>query len=310
MNRLEHTYPLTPYEYVFEIPEFPLAIKPQSSPEDLDMHTHERFHEIVLVIAGRAKHYCGKSCSILNARDIFVVPPGMAHGYSQCENIDYYNILVDFRQLRLPLYDLVNTSGYQNLFVLAPRSHVLGEKKPLHNDLNFKDLDYCVGLLNRMLKFQTLKVPGYQMGMLALFMDFLRVICHVEEADREETPHSLQNVPYVIGNIATTLARHCSDDWPVRRICQCFNLSRPVLFREFLKYYHMSPVKFLNQRRLRKAMSLLINSDLSLEQIAVQCGFANGSYFSTAFTRQFGITPLKFRRNPKIPALPLTDGIR
>ncbi len=290
---------LTPYNYVFETSEFPLAVKPQFSVSEPSPHTHERFHEIVLVVAGHAIHTYERCQYRLEPREIFVIPPGLQHGYNHSENFDYYNILVDFKQLKLPLYDLVNTAGWQDLFVMGPHSHLLEKRQPLRKELDFNRFDYCVELLEQMNKLQGMREAGYRMAMLTRFADFLRVACCAGEASAPHTNDNPANIPVVIGNIATVLARFCDDDWPIERLLRDFHLSRTVLFREFHKYYQMSPIRFLNRQRLRKAASLLTSSDAPLEAIAIQCGFANGSYFATAFARHFGVTPLKFRRHPE-----------
>jgi AraC-like DNA-binding protein len=53
---------------------------------------------------------------------------------------------------------------------------------------------------------------------------------------------------------------------------------------------------FLEERRLDRAKQLLTSSDLSLAEIAVECGFASQSRLTTTFRRRTGFTPAQFRR--------------
>ncbi len=289
-------YHFTPASYVFESADFPLAVKPMRPGMPISLHLHENFHELVVVISGHALHSFGKSVYSLEARDIFVIPPGMFHGYSQCENFDYYNLLVDFRKLRFPFLDLPTTAGYQKLFVLAPNDCAAGAAKPLQCQLDFDEFDQAVEILEQMARMQTMKEAGYQSAMVAGLTELLTRICR---AGLPAGDSASSSVPAsAIGALAMTLGRYCAENWSVKRMCRSCNLSRPVLFREFQKYYHTSPVRFVNQQRLRKAMSLLSGSDMTIEEIARQCGFANGSYFATVFRRQLGLTPLQFRHDP------------
>jgi transcriptional regulator GlxA family with amidase domain len=52
------------------------------------------------------------------------------------------------------------------------------------------------------------------------------------------------------------------------------------------------------ETRLPRAQTLLRQKEpgLSLTEIAGQCGFCDSSYFSTVFTRRFGMPPSKMRR--------------
>lgn len=53
--------------------------------------------------------------------------------------------------------------------------------------------------------------------------------------------------------------------------------------------------KYIIQARLEKAANLLVNSKLSVNEIAVLSGFYDTAYFSGYFKKHFGITPSKYR---------------
>lgn len=48
--------------------------------------------------------------------------------------------------------------------------------------------------------------------------------------------------------------------------------------------------------RLMRIRKLLRETNDTIENLASSGGFTNSSHFSSCFKRQFGITPLKFRR--------------
>jgi AraC family transcriptional regulator len=50
------------------------------------------------------------------------------------------------------------------------------------------------------------------------------------------------------------------------------------------------------QRRVDAAQELLLNSTLSLTDIALTCGFADQSHFTRVFTANVGISPGALRR--------------
>ena len=53
---------------------------------------------------------------------------------------------------------------------------------------------------------------------------------------------------------------------------------------------------YLKNVRLRHAKELLINTDMSISEIAMETGFSTGDYLSACFSSDVGITPTKFRR--------------
>ena len=55
---------------------------------------------------------------------------------------------------------------------------------------------------------------------------------------------------------------------------------------------------YVQRLRLEHAAMLLINQpDMSVVQIANECGFSSHSYFSSCFRHHFGIRPSDYRKN-------------
>jgi AraC family cel operon transcriptional repressor len=57
----------------------------------------------------------------------------------------------------------------------------------------------------------------------------------------------------------------------------------------------------LHLRRISYACELLRDSQKSVREIALKCGFSNVDYFSAAFRRTRGTTPLAYRRAHTTP---------
>lgn len=62
----------------------------------------------------------------------------------------------------------------------------------------------------------------------------------------------------------------------------------------FLAVFNTPPTKYIQQYRVDKAKELLVNTDLSVDEIALKVGFANASYFCKVFKSLTGITPSEF----------------
>lgn len=71
------------------------------------------------------------------------------------------------------------------------------------------------------------------------------------------------------------------------------------LERMFKRNLKASPAKFYLSLRLEKARELLVHTNLSTLEVALQCGFSSSSYFARCFQREFGARPSEVRRQAR-----------
>jgi AraC-like DNA-binding protein len=58
----------------------------------------------------------------------------------------------------------------------------------------------------------------------------------------------------------------------------------------------LSPAKFMEQYSLNEAARMLLYSNYSIKEIAAELGYFDNSYFSKAFKKYFGKSPLQYRK--------------
>ncbi len=73
-------------------------------------------------------------------------------------------------------------------------------------------------------------------------------------------------------------------------------LSKDYLRHVFKEKYGISPMQYLIQKRVEAGQELLGNTDLSVREIARECGFENDFYFSRLFKQVTRISPLAYRK--------------
>lgn len=74
-----------------------------------------------------------------------------------------------------------------------------------------------------------------------------------------------------------------------------FRVSEKYLFSLFKKKTGYSPISYLHHIRMQQAAKMLVESDLTAQEISEQVGFANFGTFHKAFKREFGLAPSKYR---------------
>lgn len=72
-------------------------------------------------------------------------------------------------------------------------------------------------------------------------------------------------------------------------------MSTRQLERLFRRYLNRSPKRYYMETRLAKARNLLMQTDLSVIEVAMACGFASPSHFSKCYRAQYGTTPYRER---------------
>ncbi|MBA3869414.1 MAG: AraC family transcriptional regulator [Anaerolineae bacterium] len=91
------------------------------------------------------------------------------------------------------------------------------------------------------------------------------------------------------------LRSHYADDISLQQLARLVYLSPFHLSRLFREQLGLPPHTYLNQIRVNRAKTLL-NSGLSLAEVAPAVGFADQSHFSKAFKRVVGVSPGQYRK--------------
>lgn len=83
------------------------------------------------------------------------------------------------------------------------------------------------------------------------------------------------------------------DDWP--GLSRRAGYSPAYLTTLFKNEFGITPYQFYLKTRLDRAAAALAESDASIRQISIECGFQNIESFYRAFKRRFGKTPNQYR---------------
>jgi transcriptional regulator GlxA family with amidase domain len=72
-------------------------------------------------------------------------------------------------------------------------------------------------------------------------------------------------------------------------------MSTRQLERLFRRYLSRSPKRYYMELRLQKARNLLMQTDMSVINVALACGFASPSHFSKCYRAHYDTTPYRER---------------
>lgn len=85
-------------------------------------------------------------------------------------------------------------------------------------------------------------------------------------------------------------------DFSIDVICREVGLGRTNLFAKVKALTGMTPNDLVLNIRLKRAMELVVGTQLTISEIAYDTGFNSSSYFIKCFKRLFGKTPQEFRK--------------
>ncbi|TWD50341.1 AraC family transcriptional regulator [Pseudomonas sp. SJZ131] len=86
-----------------------------------------------------------------------------------------------------------------------------------------------------------------------------------------------------------------SDTLEVTELARACALSRSHFSRAFKCSTGVSPQDWIRCQRINKAKQLIRDTDLTLTQISLECGFCDQAHFCHIFTRSEGINPFAWR---------------
>ncbi|MFZ4965522.1 helix-turn-helix domain-containing protein [Pseudomonas sp. Mn2068] len=110
---------------------------------------------------------------------------------------------------------------------------------------------------------------------------------------RAPTPGGL--APWRENLVKQLILERLSEPLEVTELVRACALSRSHFSRAFKCTTGLSPQDWIRQQRILRAKQLIRDTDLSLTQISLECGFCDQSHFCHIFTRSEGINPFAWR---------------
>lgn len=105
--------------------------------------------------------------------------------------------------------------------------------------------------------------------------------------------YSLQQIEK--SNLKTIMMKNFHCNLKLEEFAQLSGRSLSTFKRDFQETYNETPGKWLNNKRLEYAETLLLNSELNINEICFESGFKNTSHFNKNFKNKFQLPPNQYR---------------
>ncbi len=98
-----------------------------------------------------------------------------------------------------------------------------------------------------------------------------------------------------LGQVIRMMEQKIEEPISPAQLAQDVGMSTRQLERLFRRYLNRSPKRYYMELRLAKARNLLMQTDMSVINVALACGFASPSHFSKCYRAHYETTPYRER---------------
>lgn len=242
-------------------------------------HFHNYF-ELYYMINGECRYFVENKILNVKPNSIVLIPRGVPHKTDyDCKSV--YRILLFFSS------DYICSPILTELYRVFP-----------HNvfEPNTEQIEQINSILEKIEK-EHKKGDVFSFELIKGYLTELFTLVLRSKLSTEGNLHKEGNI--IIDDAMKYIAENYSEEITLTEISKRCAMSVSRFSRLFKKVTGFGFKEYLNSIRIKQANQYLINTDMSVCEIAYACGFNDSNYFSTSFKKANGMPPLKFRKENK-----------
>jgi AraC-like DNA-binding protein len=252
-------------------------------------HRHGNF-EIATVISGTGRYCTGAGILPIEAGDVFVFAGNEPHWILEIgsEGLEIINLHFDHPCF---LAGCCISKRYPNLYF--SHSPTFCNRIPANHSQRLRQLTgtICEELEHKQAEFESFVYANLDM----LFCDLVRH--HAYYCPDDGTHTAMQRIQ----NSLIYIDLHYTEDISLEQIAAQSNLSPQYFSRLFSACFHIKLWDHVLSKRIDAAKRLLlVGKEMTVLDVALQCGFHNTANFNRVFLRFTGITPSEYRSGKAI----------
>lgn len=258
------------------------------------------FSRLYLIDEGEAAVYMNKKKYILSEGELFIIPKFTFHNYECKEFMNHYYIcffdeligggslfdstIIRFQPEASPLDRLL----FDRYLELNPNCSIWNANPKSYDN---KDNLYTVNQSKTDYKLTTeIESNGI---LLQLFSRFLTEECIYEAKSRNQHERLTLVLNYI--------DNHLQQQILLNQLAELMCISTDHFSRIFRRVIGMGPSQYIQIKRVERAQTLLLTSQLSIKEIAETVGIPNLSQFSKLFSKETKHSPREYRQSNHLP---------
>lgn len=113
--------------------------------------------------------------------------------------------------------------------------------------------------------------------------------------DQFNEKNTLEETPKIPFTVKKFVDENYHKNIKVEDIGRLIGINQNKIRREFKVQYNITVSDYMAELRMLKARKLIINKDMMIKEIAIECGYEYVQNFTRAFKKKFGMSPEKLR---------------
>lgn len=239
-------------------------------------HTHNHV-ELFYITGGRGQFLIEDQLYPVNTNHLVIINPNVTHTEVSlnAQPLEYIVLGIDGIELSVS----GNTEG--GFCIL--------------DHLGSMEISSCI---RNILRERELKQPGYE-DVCQAFMEILVIRLMRNAGFSAQSSVSATSGNRQCAAVRRYIDQHFKEPLDLEQLAREAHMSKFYLSHAFKREYGVSPINYMLSRRLEESKYLLVETDLSIAQIAQLLGFSSLSYFSQIFRRTQSISPKEYRQNSR-----------
>ncbi|OCG02088.1 helix-turn-helix domain-containing protein [Gilliamella sp. wkB112] len=261
-----------------------------TDPETKDREHNHQFNELVIVDQGYGVHVLNGELYFIQEGDIFFILKDDRHFYNELGTLKLMNILINPNE----------SFNYLKNLDLILHQFLVNKSSPFIW-LITEDKEKCINLAKKIHQiYMSNTVSSDSPYLLQIEAFFIQIISIMITSQKRYPKNSTQ---YKIRSLLRYLQQNYCEHIDWKKLSEQFYMSSKTINRQIKKLTGLSSVNYLNRLRVLAGRDKLKQSDDSITEISLSCGFLNSDYFAKCYRKNFGISPSderKIRENIKL----------
>lgn len=253
--------------------------------EEYPKHWHTSI-EIIMPEINEYQVICNGKVYDLNVGDILIVAPGVVHTIPAKRGVRYI-LLVNFSNT------ITSKSFDSILSLIQPAIRISPEIYP---SIHPMCRDLIMGCVDEYFGSDPFKEVAIYNNLMQLFLLVGRSYTSRSDIFSGPPPAKQQEYIQKFMTLCEYINNNCTEDFSLDAAAQMVGFSRFHFSRLFKKVTGTTFYSYVNERRIAHASLLLLNSEKSITDVAINSGFNSISSFIRLFKINKGCTPTEFRK--------------
>lgn len=258
----------------------------------MKLHSHHEL-ELSAVLKGSALYHIDDRVYDLKQGDIILLNNTEMHGLELTKDEEFCHCVIHFDPSFI-WNSLSNDLDYNFLLVFFERGSHFSNRLDRDNPATAR----IFRLIQEMRQeFLSQRICYELLIKIKLQTIFAEIIRNYDYIDRNKAGKPLPEEDIQRLNITISyINAHLSGELRLNELAALMHVSPAYFSTLFKKFNGVSPVEYIVHKRVQRAVEMIRTTSLNMTEVAMACGFNNGTNFYKAFHKVTGRTPASYRR--------------